>query len=227
MYKIAIVDDEFEALETLEDYFKRFEKEYDETLVVQMYKNSINFIEEYSFDFDVIFLDIDMPQMDGLKLAHRIRKILSKYAIKGYEVNALDYVLKPLEYDSFKLKVKRAIDICAQRNANKKYITIPCVGQDITIEQSELYYVEINIHTITYYPSRGNFTAYGTMQSVEEFLPSDIFLKCNRSCLVNLEYVKRLEQNKVTIADRTFEISRSRKKDFVKAFYDYVFSKVE
>lgn len=162
MYKVAIVDDEFEAAEKLMECFAAYTKEYGVEFNTTHFKNGLNFIDEYTTDFDMVFMDIDMPLMNGLKTSKELRKIdssvvlifvtfLAKYAIKGYEVGALDYVLKPVNYNSFKIKLDRAIQNCTHKKRTE--VILPSAQGEVCLQLDALKYVEVSDHDLIYHTS--------------------------------------------------------------------------
>ena len=234
MYKIAVVEDEWESAERLNQCIEQYSKEYGVLFNVTRFKDGLDFIEEYKPVFDIVFMDIDMPHKNGLVTARELRQVdptvvlvfvtfLAKYAIKGYEVDALDYVIKPVNYNAFKITIDRAIRRCAKKE--KAEMILPSSDGPIRIELSCLNFVEIDDHDITYHTSRGQFRAYGTMRAIEKLLPAEQFCKCNRSVLVNLRNVTRISGNLVYVGNETLEISRPRKQVFMEAFHEYSISR--
>ena len=121
MIKIAVVEDEIEMTNQLLKYVKQFFNENDLDYSVATYNNAIKLLDNYDFSFDLILMDINMPLLDGMSASKKLREIdsevtlifitsLAQYAINGYEVNAFDFVLKPISYYNFALKLTRAID---------------------------------------------------------------------------------------------------------------------
>ena len=110
MLKIAIVEDERECQEALIEHLRKYEKEKNEAFIVRIFNDGIDILDDYSADYDLIFLDIHMKYQDGMTTAKRIREVdadaqivfitaLAQYAIEGYKVNALDFILKPVVYE--------------------------------------------------------------------------------------------------------------------------------
>ena len=233
MYKIALVDDEYESAELLSRCIEEYSKEYGVLFNISRFKNGLNFIEDYTPEYDIVFMDVDMPQMSGLEAAGKLREMdttviivfvtfLAKYAISGYKYDALDYMVKPISYSAFRITMNRALQRCARKK--KDTVILPSSEGDICIELNCLNYVEINNHDITYHTTRGNFTAYGTMRAIEKLLPAKQFCKCNRCYLVNLRSVTRIQGNAVFIGDEELEISRPRKQEFIAALHEYSIS---
>lgn len=235
MYKVAIVEDEHESAENLIKCLDEYTKECDVQFSFTHFKSGLDFLERYSFDYDVIFMDIDMPKMNGLKVAKELRKIdqsvllvfvtfLAKYAIKGYEVDAMDYLLKPLNYNAFKLKLDRILSRCEKRDNTE--IVLPTSEGSIRINVADLNYVEVENHHITYHTANGNYQAYGAMRTILKQLPTEQFYMCNRCYLVNLRNVTRIDGYSVMVGSETLSISRPRKKEFLDALHRYSISRI-
>lgn len=120
MIKIAIVEDEEKYQIQLEDCLNKFFIEKNIDFEYKVFKNGLDFVESFQSNYDVIFFDIELPIMNGMEASKKIRNIdhnveiifvtrLNNYAIDGYLVNAFDYVLKPINYTSFALKLDRLI----------------------------------------------------------------------------------------------------------------------
>ncbi len=128
MIKIAVVEDEIEMTNQLLKYVKQFFDENDLDYSITTFDNAIKLLDNYDFSFDLIFMDINMPLLDGMSASKKLREIdsevtlifitsLAQYAINGYEVNAFDFILKPVSYYNFALKLTRAIDKLSKDDA--------------------------------------------------------------------------------------------------------------
>lgn len=230
-YKIAIVEDERQSIENLQQCLDLYANEYGTTFSTDLFTDGVDFLSGYSPIYDVVFMDIDMPKLNGLLTAKSLRSFdenvvlvfitnLAKYAIKGYEVNARDYILKPLNYSSFKMKLKHILP--ALKNKQEKNILLVHNGKTLKIDERAIYYVEISNHNITYHTEKGDFTAYGTMKQTEKILSKDQFFRCNSSYLVNLTRISKVIGNDVVIenGDRLV-ISRARKKEFLEQVHKF------
>lgn len=160
MFNIAIVEDEWECFERLKECLEKYNEEYGVMFNITHYSNGIDFISSYKADYDIVFMDVDMPEMNGFSTAKKLRKMdstvtlifvthLAKYAIKGYEVDALDYVLKPVDYAVFKMKIDRAIKRSKLNDSSE--VVIKHKEGVARISLAELLYVEISNHDLIYH----------------------------------------------------------------------------
>ena len=229
MYRVAIVEDENEAVEAIEKCLVRYSSDEGINFDVMVYDTGLKFLDAYSPAFDIVFMDIEMPDIDGIKTAEKLRQMdscvglvfitnLARYAIKGYEYDALDYILKPLSYPAFKLKLDRIFQRIKKND--KKIIITTRTGQN-AVGINSIYYVEVSGHNLIYHTETGDYSEYGTLKEVLKKLPETQFMKCNNRYLVNLGHVRGYDGSVLTVGDYKIEISRSRKKDFISAYNAY------
>ena len=233
MYKIAMIEDEAESANRLKDCLDSYSKETGITFNIIQFSNGFNFISEYTNDYDLVFMDIEMPYMNGLQLAKELRKKdiavalvfvthLAKYAIKGYEFGALDYVLKPVNYNSFKIKLDRVLSVIKRKE--KTEIILPVKDGFMKMDVRRLNYVEIIGHKAVYHTEDGNYELYKSLSAIESLLPKEMFHQCNRCYLVNLRNVTHIDGNYVYIGEEKLILSRPRRKDFIEALHNYILS---
>jgi DNA-binding LytR/AlgR family response regulator len=231
-FHIAIVEDDDSCAETLAEYVRRYAAETGEEFDVTRFKDGDGIVENYAAVYDVIFLDIQMKIMDGMETAKYIRKLdkaviivfvtnMAQYAIKGYEVDALDFILKPVDKYSFALKMERALARISQNKENSLLINTDTL-ESIVIQIPAIQYVEVNGHYVIYHTRDGVYKQYSTLKKVEETLNNPNFVKCNRCFLVNLSYIESISKEEVIVAKERLIISRPQKKAFLNAFSDYI-----
>lgn len=188
-------------------------------------------MEGYQPDYDLLLLDVEMPKLNGMDAAEKIRETdedvvimfitnMAQYAIRGYSVGALDFVVKPVDYFTFSMKLKRALNRVKKKEISSILLTLPDAVKKIELRQ--IYYVEVQDHMLHYYTDEGELVMRGTLQSAEKSLPSRLFAKCNHWYLVNLMHVKEVRKNIVMVGSFSLEISRRNRAGFLKALAEYM-----
>ena len=231
MYHIAIVEDEAVFSAQLQQYLDKYQEENNTRFKISVFKDGSEIVDGYQKIYDVILLDICMPQINGMQAAEIIRSQdndvvlmfitnMAQYAIKGYEVGALDFVMKPINYYTFSMKLTRALKRCRQRAKQNILITLPDGVKKIDI--SQILYVEVQNRMLHYHMVDGDYVVRGTMQNVEELLRPYPFVKCNHWYIVNLMHVTEVKNNIATVGNYELEISRRNKTMFLKALTEYI-----
>ncbi len=226
MFRIAIVEYHEQDAKRRQTPLERYAQEANVPLDCVHWSSPIAFLEGHRNQYDIIFMDIDMPLMDGMTAARKLREkdqmavlvfltSLSQYGVEGYEVDAVDFILKPLTYAALTLKLPRILKRCMGAGQE---VVIQNGGSTTRLMSSEVTYVEIYDHHIQFMTTRGVVRAYGTLKEIEKNLP-DVFFRLNKQTIVNLQYVSRVDGQESWVADRAFAISRNRRKDFLAALH--------
>lgn len=223
---VAIVEDEFAAAQDLERFLEQFGDREGITFTVTRFTNADGFLKQYQPIFDLVFMDIRMPGTDGMTAAEKLRQIDSvvplvfvtsmvQFAVKGYAVDALDFIVKPVQYPAFRMKMKRIIGaVKAQQNEG---IMVNLVGSSRIIPANRLYYVEVSGHNLTYHTVDGDYSIRGKLSAVEPQLPAEMFFRCSASHIVNLRYVTQVFAEDAEVAGVLIRIGRGRKREFMDA----------
>lgn len=231
MIRIAIAEDEPQCARLLQEYLQTFEQEYHQELEVTAFPNGAALLEDYRCQYDLLLLDIEMPQMDGMSTAQRIRRRdpdvvilfitnMAQYAIRGYEVDAVDYILKPVSYFSFSQRLNRAISRIKSRS--KHFLVLSVKGGTKKLDVDTLYYVESQGHNLIFHTADGNFTVTGALRDLEEKLSCCHFLRCNKGYLVALQHVDGIQNGCAIIHGEHLLISRARKNEFMEALTNFM-----
>lgn len=230
MIRIAIVEDNKEDADRLNDYLHRYEKEHQEIFTISHYTDGDGIVENFKGQFDVIFMDVQMAFMDGMSAAEEIRKQdkhvviifitnMKQYALRGYAVDALDYVLKPVNYFAFSQRLERALE--RMRNRASKSVIVKIKGGMVKLEVSDICYLESVGHSLIYHTVSGKYETWGTMKSQEMELKDSHFVSGNKGYLINLAYVDGIQNAVVTVHGEELLLSRSKKAGFMEALNKY------
>lgn len=222
MLNIAIIDDEQAVIDKLKSYIEKYfsEEAPTEEFCVNCFFDGMKFLSSQHSGFDIVFMDICMPFKDGLEIAHEFRKNnepaclifvtnLADMAIRGYEVNALDFVVKPVEYGDFKYRMAKAVSRAKFRVRDCIVVIKNRLPTRITVQS--IMYVETIYHRVIYHTVAGAVEEWGTMKQAEDRLRDYNFTRCNSGYLINLHFVDNIRNNNVYIGETRLAISRSRK----------------
>lgn len=230
--KCIIIDDEPLARELLKSYV---EKTPDLSLLGCFESAAESVKYAVSGNADVIFLDVDMPLLNGIEFASVVSEETSiiyvtayeQYAIQGFKVNALDYLLKPVSYPEFLKSVGKAMTWHAMRRAyqatnsgprqpSQELLTVKADYRLVQMRIDSIKYVEVQKDRVIFYREEGNpISSLMSMKELEELLPSDRFMRVHRSFIVNLNKVEIVERNRIIFGKTYIPISESKKDDFI------------
>ncbi len=227
MVQTAVVEDEEGDFLVLKEYLEKFYKENGIEYELTRFSEGVSFLSESGFD--LVFLDIEMPYMNGIEVAKKFREHdtsavlifvtnMVQYAIKGYEVDALDYVLKPIQYTRFEALMKKTMRIIGE--SQKQEVIVKTTGGMRKIAVDSITYIEIKDHLLIYHTDEGEVQVWGSLGAANKALPADSFIRCNNSVIVNIKKVISIEHDEVVLegVDGSIPVSRSKKKNLISVF---------
>ncbi len=229
--KTAIVDDDEKDLARLASHLTQFFRETGTPHTITPFASPAAFLAEYRSDYDFVILDIDMPELNGIEAAKLLREkdenvllmfVTNKpqYALDGYSVDAIDYVLKPVSYPDFRLKMQKVMRFFSQ-NVNPR-ISVATADGIVCLCISEIYYIESQLHYLIYHTTQGNYRTRGKLNEIEPRLIPYHFARASVSYLVNLKHLEAMNGDAITVGGDTFSVSRSKKSAFLSAFTKYI-----
>lgn len=229
---IAMVEDQSGDREILLRYLRRYEKENLLSFDIRSYADGASFLEQYRCDCAVIFMDIEMPRLNGMETARRLRELddavglifvtnMAQYAVEGYTVQAAGYLLKPVAYYQFSVMLGKTL---AMQNRRARSELLLPVGSDLVrVNAAAVTYIEVRNHWLHYHSADGGEKVVrGTIGEAEQQLAPLGFARCSQSFLINMRYVERVSGDMVFVAGERLPVSRSRRRPFLQALTDYL-----
>ena len=184
MFKIAIVEDQEETRESLNRFVRQYAQEQGLQVEISLITDGAEIAEHYTPGFDIIFMDVEMPRLDGFGAAEAIRAVdadvvlvfvtnMAQYAIRGYEVDALDYVLKPVNYYQFCTKLSRAIQRVQRRRGGQVVLQLAGGGIQL-LDTADIYYLETHSRMLSTIPPKESSRHAPACKVPKSSLPSII-----------------------------------------------------
>ena len=231
MVKIAIVEDSPSDSKTLIRYVKEYSRSINVEVNISAFDNAVKFLDKYTPEFDIVFMDIEMPYMNGMEASKKLRELdqkvilifvtnLAKYAIKGYEVQAFDFVVKPITYHDFTLKFRRAVN--AIDTSLDKEFSIKTRKGMTRVSVADVTYVEVFGNNLIYHTKNEVLQTQGHLSQIEDTLLNFGFFQCNRCYFVNLRYVTSIKDSFAIVNGEELQISRRRKQEFLSALMEFL-----
>ncbi len=224
--KIAIVENEKLQVDLLKSFLSRYEEEKKTICQADVFYNGVDFLSDYTEEYDVVFLDIQMPMMNGMEVAEKLREKdrnvaivfvtnMAQYAIQGYRVEALDFLVKPVGY----FEVSLELDKVKKRMENRKedYLFISSHGSSIRrIAHSEIRFVEVVKHDICLHVKDEVIMYRGTIKDLLPKLNPSLFSQTDQCYIVNMNYIESVSGFEIYLeTGENLHISRARKKSFL------------
>ena len=228
---IAIVEDDPGVRQQLTAYIGKYYEEDAGRYKLSVFTDGDEILEDFRANYDLILLDIQMKHLNGMETAQRIRRLdqdvylvfvtnLANYAIKGYSVQAFDFVLKPINYVMLKQLLQRVDKLVSSRQ--QRYITLPTELGLTRIDVNQIHFVETDKHFLIIKTDQGEYRMRETMKNLEDVLGKFGFFRCNNCYLVNLKQVERVDGSTAWVHGEELTISRPRYKAFMEALTRYL-----
>ena len=228
MMKCLVIDDEPKALDILKDYiqkvpFLELAGAYRDSL------KALNYLQNHPVD--LIFLDVNMPDISGIQFlnALTIQPLIifstaySEYAVESYDYNAVDYLLKPIEFERFLKAANKALEqFQLKKMTNKEgqdYILIKSGTDLYRLDVSEILYIEGSGNYVTFVTKNDEIMSLLKMKDVLRMLPVNQFYRIHKSFIVNFRQVALIEKDQVKIKDKKIPIGEAYKDRFLKAIH--------
>lgn len=222
-YRVVIIDDELLARTLLKDYLGRIpqlELAGDFPRVVAAMKQIQN------DQIDILLTDIEMPDITGIELVKSMKKqpavifttAYSEYAVEGFELNAVDYLLKPISFPRFVQAINKGIEFIDSKSKpamilkgkplveEKDYISIRADYKIYKVNFDDLIYIEGQSEYVTFHTSNRNITAYYALKNLEFELPKSRFARVHKSYIVSIKHIEYIDSHHILVAGNRIPI---------------------
>jgi len=230
-YRCIVVDDEQLARKLLEEYINKVPH----LELVAQCKTPLEAMEVLQEGgVDLMFLDIQMPELTGiefLKTLHDKPAVIfttaySEYALEGYQLDVIDYLVKPFDFERFIRAVNKAIDLIRLKQGaggsssnREEFLTVHADYKIYKLKLEDIEYIEGLKEYVSYFTKDKRIIALESLKRLEEVLPGDRFMRIHRSYIVPLQKIKSVEGNQVDIGSKKIPIGRSYKDAVMKKIF--------
>ena len=232
-YLSAIIEDDPEYSQYLIQCLERYGGEHGCSFKIRSFGRAEAFLASVQGLYDLVFMDVELGDgwMNGIEAARKLRAKgsmamlffitnMPQYAPSGYDVDAIDYCIKPINYRSLSVKLDKALRILASRSGVPVKIRVKD-GLRV-VSSADLRYIEVLGHDLMFHTENEVITSYGGLKEREEDLRDQDFARCSASVLVNLRYVNGLFGDEVSVGSERIRIGRTRKKEFMTRLNKYL-----
>lgn len=229
-YRIAICDDEQNQIEYITSIVTSWSNHKGHSCEIRTFASAEAFLFEYEEDkaYDILLLDVEMKNMNGIELAKRIRKDNNRAEIifitshfefvgEGYEVDALHYLIKPISVEKLTQVLTKAAE---KLSVEPPSVVISCEGETVKLYESDILYVESFLHYIVIHTKDNEYKIKENI-SVFENKVSDVFYRIHRSYLVSLKYITQISRTSVNIGNTELPLSRGKYDNINRAFIEH------
>lgn len=232
-YLTAIIEDDAEYAAYLQTCLQRYGAEKDCAFQIRSFGRAEAFLSGEQGPYDLVFMDVELGEgwMNGIEAARALREKgsmamlffvtnMPQYAPSGYDVDAIDYLIKPVNYRALSVKLDKALRILQQRSGIPVRIRLRD-GLRV-VSSAEIRYIEVMGHDLMFHTDKEVITAYGGLKERETELAGQGFARCSASVLVNLRHVTGLYGDEISVGDERIRIGRSKRKEFLTRLNQYL-----
>ncbi len=233
---VVILEDRPSDSQRLESFIQKYASEKELQVEVSIFSEGSKLIEEYDNRFDVLFVDIELPGISGMKTAEKVREKdsvipiifttnMAQYAVQGYEVAALGFMLKPIPYFQFEKYFSKAVAKC-KKNRELLETSMLSLGNNRMfkyVSVDEIVYIIKDRNYIEYhFVNHEFFRERGTFRDVLPKFEKTSIKQISSGCMVNLRYVQKKNVNDVYVMDMVFSVTMPYRKSFTQDLMDYM-----
>lgn len=229
--RVAMVEDESEVSHQLRKQLQHMEQT-GVSFSIAVFSDAESFLASYQCNYDIVLMDIMLPGMNGMEAAQQLRKKdgevvlifitnMAHFAVQGYEVSALDFVVKPVSPAVFEAKMTRALQAVKRRQG--RTICLEKGGNNVYLSTRDICYVEVAGHELCYHTPQEEYQEWGSMKKAAAELEPDGFLRCHSSFLVNPRHILRVDGMNLYMTGGTqVPISHPKRKEFMQALTEWM-----
>ncbi len=231
-YTCLIVDDEQPARHLMQEYVKKVPA----LELKGMCKNPMEAMEILrSEQIDIMFLDIQMPELTGVEFLKTLQNkpavifttAYSEYALEGYQLDVIDYLVKPFPFDRFLKGVNKAMEFidlkrgsgAGETKQEQEYVILHADHKIYKVHLDDILYIEGLKEYVSYFTTEKRIIVLQSLKSIEESLPQDKFIRVHRSYIVPIRRIKNLYGNQVQIGDKMIPVGRSYKDEVMRRVF--------
>lgn len=231
MIRIAVVEDMARERSRMKDYVENYFSAKGIEAELLLYTDGKEFLDKYPDHLDILLLDIEMKELDGISTAHQIRSFdenvqilfvtrMIQYALEGYAVDAADFIVKPVRYPVFCTRMDRVL---RKILINKpRYLTFRLGKEELSCQIQKITCIEaLNKKTIIHLSDREELLCTEPLYQLEKRLEGEPFFRCHNAFLVNMNFIHKVSSSEVSAGNQTIPVSKYRKKEFFQALTNY------
>ena len=233
---IAICEDNIEELNIINEYIEQWSKNNNIKVKIDKYQSSESFLFEWTDynKYDIVFFDIKMKKVSGIELSNLVReknKVVDivfvtgmiEYALHGYKVSAMQYLLKPIKQDDIYSCLKKVLERIDSTDESSKFMIIKTPKKSMKLNYDEIYYFEMFSPNIVIHTIKEEIALRKKISEIEKELKSSSFIRCHRSYIVNLKYVKSISKKTIILENEVnIPLSRNKYKEVNDYFINYL-----